>query len=137
MLKKLSLSILSVLVLANGALASDSENVKIVSIEESPISRTDVAAISTAWSEGNSAVFFYMVNSYVPEAADFILGSFPELKNNKVALASVTIAMVILDQRTQFDRAESLKRLSTHKYLVNMPEISWDEAVNAFQTYSI
>jgi|GEM_PF-4901144 len=137
MLKKLGLSLLSALVLTNVSLAQETENVKIVSIEESPISRLDVAKISSEWADTNIAVYMYMMNSYSQKASDYILSSLPELKNNKVALASITMALVMLSEQSDLDIEEGIRHLYTHKYIVNMTKISWEEAVSALTTYSI
>ena len=136
MLKKLSLSILTALVLTSTSFAADSSSEKILSLKQSPINPADIMLVSADWSKANSAAYKFMVNAYEPKVAIKILESVPELAKNKRALVSITIGLIITLNQTNISPSEAMQNLSTHKYLIDQPKLSLQEAIDAL-SYSV
>jgi len=137
MLKKISLAVLTSLLLTSVSFAEDAESVKIVSLQESPITFADVAKVSIAWSKGNQLLYTYMMNSLNDEAIGSVLKALPELSENKVALISVSMGLVLLLNETDLEFNEAMMHLATHKDLVEKSSLTLREVADALQSYSI
>jgi uncharacterized protein YfiM (DUF2279 family) len=128
MLKKSILTVLSSLIFTATAFADD---VKIQPVGASGISVADVAVVSADWANGDEAASQHMMRYFNLDAAKAVLDAAPELINNKRALVSLTIGLLILNEQTELDVRKALNGLSTHTDLLAKPQLSIEEVVNA------
>ncbi len=132
MLRKTILTTILSLIFASAAGANEASIVEIQSLESSPISSADVAAVSNDWTNGDVEQANYINSAFNPNAAQVLLEAVPELEENKRALISLTIGLVLLRQQSEdLDVRRTLLNISTHKDLLRKPVLSVKDVMNA------